>query len=54
MTIDELEFIDLKDSFYCQMGIDATNEEIEKIISLLEKDFKIKRKNYPTTYISII
>ena len=33
---------------------DATYENIEKIIESLEKEFKVKRKNYPTRYISIL
>ena len=54
MTEDEKEFIDLEDRYYVEFGKDATYEDIEKIIESLEKEFKVKRKNYPTRYISIL
>ena len=54
MTEDEKEFIDLEDRYYVEFGEDATYEDIEKIIESLEKEFKVKRKNYPTRYISIL
>ena len=54
MTEDDKEFIDLEDRYYIEFGEDATYEDIEKIIESLEKEFKVKRKNYPTRYISIL
>ena len=54
MTEDDKEFIDLEDRYYTEFGKDATYEDIEKIIESLEKEFKVKRKNYPTRYISIL
>ena len=54
MTEDEKDFIDLEDRFYIEFGEDPTYEDIEKIIESLEKEFKVKRKNYPTKYISIL
>ena len=54
MTEDEKEFIDLEDRYYVEFGKDATYEDIEKIIESLEKEFKVKRKNYPTRYIGIL
>ena len=54
MTEDEKEFIDLEDRYYTEFGYDAPYEDIEKIIESLEKEFKVKRKNYPTRYISIL
>ena len=54
MTEDEKEFIDLEDRYYVEFGEDATYEDIEKIIESLEKEFKKKKKNYPTRYISIL
>ena len=54
MTEDEKEFIDLEDRLYTEFGEDPTYEDIEKIIESLEKEFKVKRKNYPTKYISIL
>ena len=54
MTEDDKEFIDLEDRYYVEFGEDATYEDIEKIIESLEKEFKVKRKNYPTRYISIL
>ena len=54
MTEDEKDFIDLEDRFYTEFGEDPTYEEIENIIESLEKEFKVKRKNYPTRYISIL
>ena len=54
MTEDEKEFIDLEDRYYVEFGKDATYKDIEKIIESLEKEFKVKRKNYPTRYISIL
>ena len=54
MTEDEKEFIDLEDRYYVEFGEDATYEDIEKIIESLEKEFKVKRKNYPTRYIGIL
>lgn len=54
MTEDEKEFIDLDDRYYVEFGYDATYEDIEKIIESLEKEFKVKRKNYPTRYIGIL
>lgn len=54
MTDEEKEFIDLEDRYYVEFGEDATYEDIEKIIESLEKEFKVKRKNYPTRYISIL
>ena len=54
MTDDDKDFIDLEDRYYTEFGYDATQEDIEKIIESLEKEFKVKRKNYPTRYISIL
>ena len=54
MTEDEKDFIDLEDRFYTEFGEDSIYEEIENIIESLEKEFKVKRKNYPTRYISIL
>ena len=54
MTEDEKEFIDLEDRYYTEFGYDATYEDIEKIIESLEKEFKVKRKNYTTRYIGIL
>lgn len=54
MTDDDKDFIDLEDRYYVEFGEDATYEDIEKIIESLEKEFKVKRKNYPTRYISIL
>lgn len=54
MTDDDKDFIDLEDRYYVEFGKDATYEDIEKIIESLEKEFKVKRKNYPTRYISIL
>lgn len=54
MTEEEMEFIDLEDRLYVEFGKDPTYEDIEKVIESLEKEFKIKRKNYPTRYISIL
>ena len=54
MTEDDKEFIDLEDRYYVEFGKDATYEDIEKIIESLKKEFKVKRKNYPTRYISIL
>ena len=54
MTEDEKEFIDLEDRYYTEFGYDAIYEDIEKIIESLEKEFKVKRKNYPTRYIGIL
>ena len=54
MTEEEMEFIDLEDRYYIEFGKDGTYEEMEKIIESLEKEFKVKRKNYPTRYISIL
>ena len=53
MTEDEKDFIDLEDRFYTEFGEDPTHEDIENIIESLEKEFKVKRKNFPTRYISI-
>ena len=54
MTEDDKEFIDGEDRYYVEFGEDATYEDIEKIIESLEKEFKVKRKNYPTRYINIL
>lgn len=54
MTDDDKEFIDLEDRYYTEFGYDATYKDIEKIIESLEKEFKVKRKNYPTRYIGIL
>ena len=54
MTDDDKDFIDLEDRYYVEFGCDPTYEDIEKIIESLEKEFKVKRKNYPTRYISIL
>ncbi len=54
MTDEEMEFIDLEDRYYVEFGYEPTYEDIEKIIESLEKEFKVKRKNYPTRYISIL
>ena len=54
MTDEEIEFIDLEDRYYVEFGEDPTYEDIEKIIESLEKEFKVKRKNYPTRYIGIL
>ena len=54
MTDEDMEFIDLEDRYYVEFGEDATYEDIEKIIESLEKEFKVKRKNYPTRYIGIL
>ena len=54
MTDDDKEFIDLEDRYYVEFGYEPTYEDVEKIIESLEKEFKVKRKNYPTRYISIL
>ena len=54
MTEDDKEFVDLEDRYYIEFGEDATYEDIEKIIESLEKEFKVRRKNYPTRYICIL
>ena len=54
MTEDEKDFIDLEDRLYTEFGEDPTYEDIEKVIESLENEFKVKRKNYPTRYISIL
>ena len=54
MTDEDMEFIDLEDRYYVEFGEDATYKKKKKIIESLEKEFKVKRKNYPTRYISIL
>lgn len=53
MTEEEREFIDIEDLLYYEFGEDPTAEDIENVILSLEKEFKIKRKNFPTKYISV-
>ena len=53
MTEDEKEFIDIEDLLYYEFGEDPTSEDVENVILSLEKEFKIKRKNFPTKYISV-
>lgn len=53
MTEEEREFIDIEDLLYYEFGEDPTSEDIENVILSLEKEFKIKRKNFPTKYISV-
>ena len=53
MTEEEREFIDIEDLLYTEFGEDPTSEDIENVILSLEKEFKIKRKNFPTKYISV-
>ena len=53
MTEEEREFIDIEDLLYYEFGEDPTSEDVENVILSLEKEFKIKRKNFPTKYISV-
>lgn len=53
MTEDEKETIDIEDLLYIEFGENPTSKDIEKVITSLEKEFKVKRKNFPTRYISI-
>lgn len=53
MTEEDIDHIDLEDRLYQEFGEDPTEEDIEKVISSLEKDFKVKRENTPTRYVRI-
>lgn len=54
MTEEDKEFIDLEDRLYIEFGKEPTQHDIEKVIESLEEQLIVKRKNYPTRYISIL
>lgn len=54
MYDEELESIDLTEEYYTQMGEDATQQDIENLISDIEKmGYNVKRSNNPTTIVTI-
>lgn len=54
MYDEELENIDLTEEYYTQMGEDATQQDIENLISDIEKmGYNVKRLNNPTTIVTI-
>lgn len=55
MYDEELESIDLTEEYYTQMGEDATQQDIENLITDIEKlGYEVKRLNSPTTIVTIL